>query len=100
MNPQPLLLQNNASLDFEEDKGLVITNRQDITDEFLSELADHRAASTAPAGDFHLVASIPTAVADRWLAEGFDVYKEPVTASLARLRRENMGRFIATGKRI
>jgi hypothetical protein len=34
------------------------------------------------------------------MREGFNVFEEPIAASVARLRAENMGKFITTSKRI
>lgn len=81
--------------------GFLIKSTQEITDQFLSDISEHRAASHRPAGDeLHLAAVIPTIVVDRWLREGFDVFREPVAASLARLRKEDLGAFIATDKKL
>lgn len=79
---------------------LVIKHSQYIPDEFLSDLRKQREDSLhTPAGEgFHLVGSVPTAVADRWMREGYNIYLEPVTESLKRLRLEQLDGFIASNK--
>ena len=74
---------------------------QYIPDSFLDGLKDSRnASSSAPAGDFHRVASVPVAVVEKWLREGFDIYKEPAAAVVKRLKAEELTAFLATTKRI
>lgn len=79
--------------------GVAIREDQIIPDEFLTALRHEREDSLhTPAGEFHRVASIPTAVVDKWLREGFDVFKEPVAAIMKRLRQEQLDGFIASNK--
>ncbi len=78
---------------------LVIKNEQYIPDEFISTLRKERADSLhTPAGEFHRVASIPTAVVDKWYREGFDIQREPIQATLKRLRQEQLDAFITSNK--
>lgn len=51
-------------------------------------------------GDMERCASIPTAVVEKWMREGFDVFTAPAREIIARLRRENLEAFITTNKRI
>lgn len=81
--------------------GLYVHKAQQITDEYLDGLKDSKIASTqAPAGEYHRIASIPVALVEKWLNEGFDVYKEGAKAILKRLRNEDLDHFITTNKRI
>lgn len=81
--------------------GLYVHKAQQITDEYLDGLKDARIASTsAPAGEYHRIASIPVALVEKWLNEGFDVYKESAKAILKRLRNEDLGAFITSNKSI
>ena len=73
---------------------------QEIPDEFLQELQDRFVGTSDPSGEFLCAAVIPTAVVDRWLREGFNVYEEPIAKSVARLRAENLTKFITTSKRL
>lgn len=52
------------------------------------------------AGEYHRAASIPQVVVDKWLSEGYDVFKEPVAKTLAKLRSENLDYFITTEKNL
>jgi hypothetical protein len=82
--------------------GLSLKHAQHIPSSFLSRLAESRGASRAPAGETHRVASIPVAVVEKWLTEGFDITQQDVTASqiVARLKAENLNAFIATTKNV
>lgn len=83
----------------EDDKKLIIKREQYIPDEMLSALRREREDSlSTPAGEFHRVASIPTAVVDKWLSQGFDIYKAPVEDILLRLRLEELEGFITSKK--
>lgn len=80
--------------------GLLIRKDQEITSEFLDQLADERLASKALSNDFHKLASIPVVVVEKWLREGFDIYREDAKAILKKLRDEDLTAFIATTKRV
>lgn len=74
---------------------------QEIPQDFLDDLADNRTASSnSRAGEEILVASVPMAVVELWLRQGFDVFREPHKAILKRLREQNLDAFIATNKAI
>lgn len=94
---------NDTSVDFlsvGDEEPFVIKKTQDITDDFLSRLADKRVASANnKMGDWHEVCSVPVVVVEKWLKEGFDIHKEPARKILAKLRAENLGAFIASNKR-
>ena len=94
---------NDTGVDFlsvGDDEPLVIKKTQEITDDFIDRLADKRlASSNNKMGNWHEVCSVPTVVVEKWLKEGFDIYKEPARKILAKLRAENLGAFIATTKR-
>lgn len=79
---------------------LGVQYEQEITSEFLQDLQDRFVGTRDPSGELLCAAAIPTAVVDRWMREGFNVFEEPIAKSVARLRLENMGKFITTSKRI
>lgn len=80
--------------------GCVIRRVQTIPDEFTRRLADERFESWRPAGEMHRAASIPNAVVEKWLREGYDVFQEPISKSLKKLRDEGLDAFITTNKRL
>lgn len=81
--------------------GHVIETCQTIPDDLLESLADKRLAShSVREGEMQHVASIPAALVDRWMREGFDVFNEPVRKTVARLKAENFGHFLATDKQV
>lgn len=76
-----------------------IKREQHIPDSFLQECHDNRVASNhGSMGEMHQFASIPTAVVDHWMRQGFDVYKEDVKSILKRLRDEDLSAFITTDR--
>lgn len=81
---------------------LLVEHSQEIPDEFLARTKAERDASSAPAKDFHKIASIPTAVVEKWMREGFNIFDENITASeiVRRLTAEDMGAFLTTTKRV
>lgn len=79
---------------------LGVAYEQEITSEFLQECQDRFVGTKDPTGELLCVASIPTALVDRWMREGFNVFEEPIAASVARLKAENFGKFVLTSKRI
>lgn len=80
--------------------GLLVRKDQEITSDYLDQLADDRLASKAPSNDFHKIASIPVVVAEKWLREGFDVFREDAKAIIKKLRDEDLTAFIATTKKV
>lgn len=84
--------------------GLHIRKDQEITDEFLTDLKDRRFDSVGTReGEYMHVASIPVAVIEKWMREGFNIlndrnitYKQIV----ARLKAEGLDAFLATNKRV
>ena len=78
-----------------------IQRNQEVTSEHLDTLRDERTASAnTRAKEMHRVASVPVAVVEKWLSEGFDIYKESAKAIVARLHAEDLSAFVATSKRL
>jgi hypothetical protein len=81
--------------------GLLIKHSQEIPDWYLDELAAQRDASAyGRMGDMVRVCVVPEALADEWRKEGFDVFKEPAAAIVARLKAHNYSKFLTTLKRV
>lgn len=80
--------------------GLFLKKEQYISDDFLTRNKDARFDSKARAGEYHHFASIPVVVVEKWLKEGFDVYKEPAKAIVKRLKQENLEAFLTSNKSI
>lgn len=91
---------HDLRVDFDENsEGLVIEKSQTIPEEYLQSLKDARFESKhTRAGEFHRAASIPVAVHEKWLKEGYDCTKEPIRKTLAKLRAESLDYFITTDK--
>ncbi|MCX7369857.1 MAG: hypothetical protein NTX90_13375 [Alphaproteobacteria bacterium] len=70
-----------------------ITTHQDIPDSFLQRLRDTE-DNKRPGAEYSLAASIPVIFVEKWLREGFDIYREPLKAIEARCRREGLEKFL------
>jgi hypothetical protein len=103
MKPSDIVLHDVEWQMNEDVGGLYIRKDQIITDQFMDDLKDARFASKAPAKDFHKVASIPVAVVEKWMREGFNILSDKnITAAqiMKRLRAEGLDGFLATNKRV
>lgn len=79
------------------DKSDVIVSEQVLHKDFWDDLAQAKE-------DFHFrlngltpVASIPEALANKWLREGFDIWSAPANEILRKLRLESYDAFIISG---
>lgn len=103
------MLDNSKNIKFEDFNwdigehvdGLFVKKDQHISDEFLARNRDARFESSHNrAREYHHMASIPVVVVEKWLKEGFDIYKEPAKAIIKRLRQENLEYFLTSNKSI
>ena len=93
----------NAETDFidMDDKNFTLKSEQVIPSAFIDDLRDQRYAShDSREGNFMKVASIPVVIHEKWLREGFDLFKEKHKTVLAKLKSENLDAFIATDKKL
>ena len=94
---EPKIIESTA--EFTEDLS-AIKREQYIPQEFLDDLAESRLrSSTERMVDVVKVASIPAAVYEKWLRDGYDVGKEPVSKTIAKLKAESLEAFLASTKR-
>lgn len=93
---------HDIAVDFDENsEGLVIQKAQEIPQDYIDSLKDHRFESkNRPSGEYHRAASIPVVIVEKWLKEGYDVYNEPVRKTLAKLKAEGLDYFITTDKQL
>lgn len=91
------LLTPNEELHLDATGHGVITTSQELTKDFWSDLEQAKE-------DFHFrlngltpVASIPEALVNKWIREGFDFYSAPANEILAKLRSGNYDAFIISG---
>lgn len=78
---------------------LFITHTQAIPDDYVDELRQAQDEFKWNLDGFTKVASIPAAVADQWLNEGFDIYKAPAQDIIRRLQLAELDYFITAGNR-
>lgn len=86
-----------------DDERAIFKRVQHIDDTLLDRLRDERLASQhARTGDMHHVASIPVAVVEKWMAEGFNIYdpNNSIQDIVKRLNSEDMSAFMATAKKL
>jgi len=78
-----------------------VERTQHIPEEFIrgmrEEYDDSMNAKVLPDGS-HRVARIPTAVVEKWLMEGFNIYEHSHRDIIKRLREEHLDYFITTKK--
>ena len=93
------LIDNNVEFD-ENTEGLVIKRYQEIPHKWLDELKDERFQNSQSRvkNEYHRAASIPVEIVEKWMREGYDVFKEPISKSIARLKHENLDAFITSDK--
>lgn len=81
--------------------GYAIHRSQEIPREFTDHLRALRDASLeAPMGNHHLAASVPAAVHESWLRQGYDCTREPIRKTIQRLHAEGLDAFVATNRRV
>lgn len=95
----------NPTITFEEDQdqALVVKREQHIPQSFLDRLKTERDGSANERmGDYVKVASIPTAIVEHWMREGFNIYDKNVKGAdiVARLKRESLDAFLTTTKKV
>ena len=84
----------------QEGDRVTFKNTQEITTACMDEPKDSRNASdNTLEKEFQRVASIPVAVHEQWLREGFDLYQHSVKEITKRLRDQSLDYFMATNKR-
>ena len=85
-----------------DESGLVTRRHsQWIDPKFLDNLKREREDSmNHREGEFQRVASVPVAVHEQWLREGFDMMKESPKEILKRLRAHDLTAFITTKKQV
>lgn len=85
----------------ENSEGLVIEKFQEIPQSFRDSLRAQKADSlNTREGEYMRVASVPEAVVDKWIAEGFDFWNADAREIVAKLARENLDDFITTKKSV
>lgn len=80
--------------------GLFVKKEQHIPDEFIRKCKFERMNSlSVKEGENMKIASVPVAVVEEWLTQGFDIYKESAKAIMKRLQAQNLDAFITTNKK-
>ena len=91
----------NKILHDQDDRNYNIIHEQNITQSFLDSTKAAREDSlNHREGEYMRVASVPVAVHEQWLREGFDMMKEPARAILMRLKQQDLNAFITTKKQV
>jgi hypothetical protein len=73
---------------------------QEIPDDYLRELKREKDESLLARGEYQRAASVPVAVIDQWMAQGFDFYNAPAKDILRKLNAEGLDAFITTKKKL
>ena len=92
---------HNKVLRDNDENNFTIQHTQHIDQSFLDNLRDVRENSLAQdEAEYMSVASIPVAIHEQWLREGFDLMTEPAHAIVARLKQDNLDAFLTTKKQV
>jgi hypothetical protein len=92
---QSIVLRDN------DERNFTIHQTQHIPQGFLDTLKRQREGSLDfKEKEYMTVASVPVAVHEKWLREGFDMLSEPAYAIVARLKQENLDAFLTTKKKV
>lgn len=75
----------------------VITTEQYLGDDFWDDLSDAKENFHFRLNGLTQVATIPEALVNKWLREGFDFWDAPANEILRKLRLESYDKFIISG---
>ena len=94
------LIDSTTTFD-DNSESLIIQTSQEIPQRFLDRLKEERFDSKhSRTGNYMRVASIPTAIVDKWKREGYDFDNESVKNIVAKLKMEGLDAFLTTDKQI
>lgn len=80
---------------------ITLQKAQYLSPEFMTGLKHQRENSLGlREGEMMSVAKVPVIVVERWLADGFDIMKEPAHKIVARLKQEHLDGFLTTKKKV
>lgn len=103
-NDNPLdLIDVETNLIGNRDGSLGLVKSQEISSNFLADLADDRFNSShGRMGEFHKVASIPTFIVEKWMREGFNIYDKNITLKdiVRKLNSDDMKNLMATSRNV
>lgn len=93
------IIDSNVSFD-ENTDGLVIQRYQEIPQKFIDDLKEERFQNSQSRvkTEMHRAASIPTAVIDTWIRQGFDFYNASAKEIIAKLKTDGLDYFITSDK--
>lgn len=80
-----------------KDDPMVITSQQTLGEDFWQDLHDAKEAFHFRLNGLTAVASIPEALANKWLREGFDVWSAPANEIKRKLRIDGYDTFDISG---
>ena len=83
--------------------GLFVKKEQNIPDDFIqNNKAQRIESSNKKMGNYHKLASIPVAIADKWMREGFNIYDGSVSPQeiIKKLKQEDLEAFLTSNKSI
>lgn len=75
----------------------VITTEQYLGDDFWDDLSEAKDNFHFRLNGLTPVASIPEALVNKWLREGFDFWEAPANEIIKKLKAEDYGTFVVSG---
>lgn len=92
---------HNKVLRDADENNFTIQHTQHIDQSFLDNIRETRENSLSQKeAEYMSVASIPVAIHEQWLREGFDLMTEPAHAIVARLKQDKLDAFLTTKKQV
>lgn len=95
------VLNDVAERYFEEDGKLIKATTQDIDTSYLEAIRWARTeAANRRCHELERTFTVPAVFVTKWLAQGFNIYREPHKEIIKRLHQEGLTDFICTPKRM
>lgn len=91
------LIGATEDLLFDENGNGIITTEQELGADFWQDLEDAKENFAFRHNGMTPVASIPAALANKWLREGFDLWSAPANEIIRKLRIDGYDAFIISG---
>ncbi|MBD3754228.1 MAG: hypothetical protein IE937_01135 [Gammaproteobacteria bacterium] len=87
----------NENLILNDEYGDVITTEQTLGDDFWQDLKDAKEEFHFRLNGLTSVASIPEALVNKWMREGFDFWNAPANEIIRKLKSEEYDAFVISG---
>lgn len=91
------ILRPHEDILFDDQGQGIITTQQELGEDFWTHLEDAKENFAFRHNGLTPVASIPEALANKWLREGFDLWSAPANEIIKKLRMDGYDAFVISG---